>query len=127
MAKGKRNTTRRVLRVPQGAVNTALGMVKSTRKGTVRIARRAGRGAFGITGMAVGTTRNISKTAVGTVGNVGVRATKGVTKIVKNSINMAANITKGVLKGLSRSVAMNGRKRSGATARRKSKVSKRRH
>ena len=108
--RSKRSSTRKLLRVPQGVVNTALGIVKNTRKGTVRIARRAGRGASGITRSALGTTRNISKTAVGTLGNIGVKATKGVTKVVKNSINLASNLTTGVIRGIGRTV--NGRKRT---------------
>ena len=102
MAKGKRSSmTRKVLRVPQGALNTVLGIAGSTRKGTVRVAKRTGKGAFKITGTAVGTARNVSKAAVSTVGNVGVKATRGVTKIVKNSINLASNLTTGILKGVS--------------------------
>jgi len=108
--RSKRSTTRKLLRVPQGAVNTALGVAKSTRKGTVRIARRAGKGAVGITRQAIGATRNIGKATVGTLGNVGVRTTKGVTKVLKNSLNLASNVTTGLLKTLVRGV--NGRKRS---------------
>ncbi len=100
----RKNMTRMALRVPQTAVNTALGIVKTTRKGTVRIVKRAGKGAVGITGTALGATRNIGKTAVGTAGNVGVKATKGLTKMVKNSLNLASNATKGLLKGLTRVV-----------------------
>jgi len=99
--KSKRGVTRKVLRVPQGALNTVLGIAGSTRKGTVRVAKRTGKGAFKITGTALGTARNVSKAAVGTVGDVGVRATKGVTKIVKDSIDLASNLTTGVLKGVS--------------------------
>jgi hypothetical protein len=109
--RGKRsNATRKVLRIPQRALNSALGIVGVTRKGTLRVARRAGRGAYGITGSALGTARNVSKTAVGTVGNIGVRTARGLTKLVKNSINLAANVTRGALKGVRRGV--NGRKRS---------------
>ncbi len=100
----RRGITRKVLRVPQTAVNTALGMVKNTRRGTVSIAKTAGRGAMGITGTAVGTTRNIGKAAVGTVGKVGIRATKGITKMLKNSINLASNAASGTLRGLTRVV-----------------------
>jgi hypothetical protein len=107
--RSKRSTTRKLFRVPQKAVNTALGIAKSTRKGTVRIARRAGKGAYGITRQAIGTTRNIGKATVGTLGNVGVRTTKGVTKVVKNSINLASNLTTGLLKQLTRGV--NGKRR----------------
>jgi hypothetical protein len=104
--RGKRSFTRKLFRVPQGAVNTALGVAKTTGKGTVRIAKRAGKGAVGITRTAVGTTRNIGKTAVGTLGNIGVRTTKGLTKVLKNSLNLASNATTGLLRGLS------GRKRT---------------
>jgi hypothetical protein len=109
MAKGKRNMTRKVLRLPQGVLNSVLGIAGSGRKGTVRVAKRAGKGAFKITGTALGTTRNVSKAAVNTIGNIGVRTTKGVTKLVKNSINLASNITAGTLKGISRTVK-NGKK-----------------
>ena len=78
--------TRKVLRVPQGAVNTALGMVSTTGKGATRIVKRTGKGALGITGSAIGTARNVSKTAVNTAGKVTIRATKGVTRLVKNTI-----------------------------------------
>lgn len=108
--RSKRSTTRKLLRVPQGAVNTALGIAKNTRKGTVRIARRAGKGAVGITRQAIGATRNIGKTTVGTLGNVGVRTTKGVTKVLKNSLDLASNVTTGLLKTLTRGV--NGSRRS---------------
>ena len=115
--RGKRSsTTRKILRVPQGAINSLLGIAGSTRKGTVRVAKRTGKGAFKITGTAVGTARNVSKAAVGTVGNVGIRATKGVTKIVKNSINLASNLTTGVLKGVSGLAS--ARKRHGTRRRR---------
>lgn len=106
----KSNITRKVLRLPQNVLNTAVGIVGTTRKGTVKAARRVGRNAYGITGKALGTARNVSKTAVGTAGNIGMRATRGLTKLVKNSINVASSATKGVLKSLSRVV--NGRKRS---------------
>jgi hypothetical protein len=99
--KSKRGVTRKILRVPQAALNTVLGIAGSTRKGTVRVAKRTGKGAFKITGTALGTARNVSKAAVGTVGNVGVKATKGVTKIVKDSIDLASNLTTGILKGVS--------------------------
>lgn len=104
--KGKRGFTRKLLRVPQGAVNTALGLVKNTGKGTVKIAKTAGKGAVGITRTAVGTTRNIGKTAVGTLGRVGIRTTKGLTKLLKNSLDLASNATTGILRGVS------GRKRT---------------
>jgi hypothetical protein len=106
-----RNVTRKVLRLPQGVLNTALGIATSTRKGTVSLAKRTGNGAFKITGTALGTARNVSKSAVNTVGNIGITATKGVTKLVKNSIDLASNITAGTLKGVSRTVR-NGKKRS---------------
>jgi hypothetical protein len=109
MAKRRNNTTRKVLRIPQRALNSVLGIVGTTRKGSLKAARRAGRGAYGITGSALGTARNVSKTAVGTVGNIGVRTTRGITKLIKNSINLASNVTKGALKGVTRGV--NGRKR----------------
>ena len=118
--KGKRsgrNATRRVLRLPQGVLNTALGIAGSTRKGTVRVAKRTGRGAFKITGAALGTARNVSKSAVNTVGNIGIQATKGVTKLVKDSIDLASNITAGTLKGISRTVR-NGKKQKRSTRRR---------
>ena len=105
----KSNITRKVFRLPQNVLNTAVGIVGSTRKGSVKAVRRVGRGAYGITGRALGTARNVSKTAVGTAGNIGMRATRGLTKLVKNSINIASNATKGLLKGLSRTV--NGRTR----------------
>lgn len=116
MAKRRNNITRKVMRIPQRAINSVLGIVGTTRKGTLRAARRAGRGAYGISGSALGTTRNISKTAVGTVGNISVRTARGLTKLVKNSINLAANVTKGALKGVTRGV--NGRKRRGTRRRR---------
>jgi hypothetical protein len=103
------NATRKLLRVPQTAVNTALGIVGATGKGSVRVVRRAGKGAFGITGTALGTTRNVSKAAINTASNVGVRATRGVSRLMKNSIDLAANLTTGVLKGVKKSV--NGRTR----------------
>jgi hypothetical protein len=112
-----RNVTRKVLRLPQGVLNTALGIATSTRKGTVRLAKRTGNGAFKVTGTALGTARNVSKSAVNTVGNIGVRATKGVTKLVKNSIDLASNITAGTLKGISRTVR-NGKKQKRSTRRR---------
>ncbi len=105
----RRNITRKVLRIPQRAFNSVLGIVGATRKGSLKAARRAGRGAYGITGSALGTARNVSKTAVGTVGNIGVRTTRGITKLLKNSINLASNVTKGALRGVTRGV--NGRKR----------------
>ena len=108
MAK-RRNITRKVLRIPQRALNSVLGIVGTTRKGSLKAARRAGRGVYGITGSALGTARNVSKTAVGTVGNIGVRTTRGITKLLKNSINLASSVTKGALKGVTRGV--NGRKR----------------
>jgi len=99
--RGKRSSmTRKVLRVPQGAVNTALGMVTTTGKGATRIVKRTGKGAIGITGSAIGTARNVSKTAVNTAGKVTIRATKGVTRLVKNTINLASNLTSGTLKGI---------------------------
>ena len=104
------NITRKVLRLPQNVLNTAVGIVGTTRKGSVKAVKRVGRGAYGITGSALGTARNVSKTAVGTAGNVGMRATRGLTKLVKNSINIASNATKGILRGISRTI--NGRKRS---------------
>ncbi len=110
MAKRRNNATRKVLRIPQRALNSVLGIVGATRKGSLKVARRAGRGAYGITGSALGTARNVSKAAVGTVGNIGVRTTRGITKLIKNSINLASNVTKGALKGVTRGV--NGRKRS---------------
>lgn len=103
------NVTRKLLRVPQGAVNTALGIVGATGKGSVRVVRRAGKGAVGITGTALGTTRNVSKAAINTASNVGVRATRGVAKLMKNSVDLAANLTTGVLKGVKSTV--NGRTR----------------
>jgi hypothetical protein len=109
MARRRNNVTRKVLRIPQKALNSVLGIVGATRKGSLKVARRAGRGAYGITGSALGTARNVSKTAVGTVGNIGVRTTRGLTKLVKNSINLASNVTKKALKGVTRGV--NGRKR----------------
>lgn len=109
MAKRRNNATRKVLRIPQKAINSVLGIVGATRKGSLKVARRAGRGAYGITGSALGTARNVSKSAVGTVGNIGVRTTRGITKLIKNSINLASNVTKGALKGVTRGV--NGRKR----------------
>lgn len=114
--KSKRGMTRKVLRIPQGALNTMLGIAGSTRKGTLRVAKRTGRGAVKITGTAVGTARNVSKAAVGTVGNVGVRATKGATKILKNSIDLASNLTTGVLRGVSGIAS--ARKRHGTRRRR---------
>ena len=109
MARRRNNVTRKVLRIPQRTLNSILGIVGATRKGSLKVARRAGRGAYGITGSALGTARNVSKTAVGTVGNIGVRTTRGLTKLVKNSINLASNVTKKALKGVTRGV--NGRKR----------------
>lgn len=109
MAKRRNNATRKVLRIPQKAINSVLGIVGATRKGSLKVDRRAGRGAYGITGSALGTARNVSKSAVGTVGNIGVRTTRGITKLIKNSINLASNVTKGALKGVTRGV--NGRKR----------------
>lgn len=116
MARRRNNITRKVLRIPQRAINSALGIVGATRKGTLRAARRAGRGAYGISGSALGTARNVSKAAVGTVGNIGVRTTRGLTKLVKNSINLAANVTRSAMKGVRRGV--NGRKRRGTRRRR---------
>lgn len=109
MVKRRSNITRKVLRLPQSVLNTALGLAGTTRKGSVKIARKAGRGAYTITGSAFGTARNVSKTAVGTVGNIGVKTSRGITKLLKNSINLASNITRNTVNRLSRGI--NGRKR----------------
>jgi hypothetical protein len=109
MAKRRNNVTRKVLRIPQSVLNTALGIVGTTRKGSVKIARTAGRGAFKITGSAFGTARNVSKAAVGTVGNIGVRTTRGLTKLVKNSIDLASNVSRNTVNRMTRGI--NGRKR----------------
>ena len=100
--KTNKSLTRKIMRVPQGAVNTSLSLVNTARKGTIKAVERTGRGAVGITRSAINTGRNVSKNAIGTLGKITTKTVKGLTNLLKNSINVAANFTSGTLKRVTR-------------------------
>ncbi len=104
--------TSKLARIPQNLINTALQIVTTTRKGTVKATKRAGKGVFKVAGTTVNTTAGLAKDILGTLTNIGVSATRGASKAVKNSVGAVAGVTKGTLRGVRKAVSRKSRRTS---------------
>lgn len=100
----------KLMRIPQNLVNTALKIVKKTRKGAVKVTKRAGKGMFKVAGITVNTTAGIAKDILGTLSAIGINTTRGASKAVKNSVGSVAGVTKGTLRGIRRAVGRKSRR-----------------